>query len=508
VTSGFIEFVKVAAATDLSQHETGSMKSAPSRLDLSSDFAATRPPQFPPINDSSFWEKLPAPPTSPMLPEDFVVLLRKLVIFFHSPMESEIAGWIGVAARFVHVLAAIMWIGNSLLFTWMEINLLPPKTKEDGEGKANPVLGYLDMLHGGGVFHLQKRVLDPKAIPVPLHWFMWQSYTTWISGAVLLVTVFYIHGGTALLDGTKSGISGGAAIAMSIGGIVLGWLVYDSLWRSKLKNYSLVAIPVSLVLILGAAWFFNQFFNGRAVYLQIGAMMGTFMSANVFFHIIGNQKKYMADLEAGRPHNSDYGKAAKTRSLHNHYMTYPVLFLMLSAHFPQVTSAAWNIPILAVLTVTLMYGKFLLNSRNQNPNWLVSLFGSLGLAGIVIAWMVAWPEDRLTALPKSASGSETSEESVIDPNVTAGARLFVSQTCATCHQGGSSQLGPALNGIYGRTVTLSDGSRVVSNEAYLRTSIVNPQAQIVKGYPASMPSFAHLKPEQVDQLVAYLKWLK
>lgn len=423
-------------------------------------------------------------------------------------MESEIAGWVSVAARFVHVLAAIMWIGNSLLFTWMEINLLPPKSNESGEGKENPVLGYLDMLHGGGVFHLQKRILDPKAIPVPLHWFMWQSYTTWISGAVLLVSVFYIHGGTALLDATKTGIPGGAAIAMSVGGILLGWLVYDSLWRSKLKNHPAVAIPVSLLLIVAAAWFFNQFFNGRAAYLQIGAMMGSFMSANVFFHIIGNQKKYMAALEAGLPHDPEYGKAAKTRSLHNHFMTYPVLFLMLSAHFPQVTSAAWNIPILAVILLTLMYGKFLLNSRNRNPNWLVSLFGSLILAGILIAVMIAWPEDRIATPPRSASGGKAVEEIVIDPNVQAGAKLFVSQTCATCHQGGSSQLGPSLNGIYGSTVILADGSRVVANEAYLRSSILQPQSQIVQGYPAAMPSFAYLEPEQVDQLVAYLKSLK
>jgi len=423
-------------------------------------------------------------------------------------MESEIAGWVSVAARFVHVLAAIMWIGNSLLFTWMEINLLPPKTNGAGEGKENPVLGYLDMLHGGGVFHLEKRVLDPKAIPVPLHWFMWQSYTTWISGVVLLVSVFYIHGGTALLDATKSSIGGGMAIAMSIGGIVAGWLVYDSLWRSKLKNHPMVAIPVSLLLLFGAAWFFNQFFNGRTVYLQIGAMMGTFMSANVYHHIIRNQKKYMASLESGQPHNPDYGKAAKTRSLHNHYMTYPVLFTMLSAHFPQLTSAAWNVPILAVLVVTLMYGKFLLNSRNHNPNWLVSLFGSLALAGILITVMILWPEDRVPVHVKTTPSGAVVAEPVIDPAARAGSKLFISQTCATCHQGGSSQLGPSLNGIYGNPVILADGTRVVADEAYLRTSISNPQEQIVKGYPAAMPSYSHLKPEQIDQLVAYIKSLK
>jgi mono/diheme cytochrome c family protein len=185
-----------------------------------------------------------------------------------------------------------------------------------------------------------------------------------------------------------------------------------------------------------------------------------------------------------------------------------VLFLMLSAHFPQVTSAAWNIPILAVLVVTLMYGKYLLNSRNQNPNWLVSLLGSLTLAGILIGVMIVWPEDSVPAPAKTKTSGEVVVEPVIDPNVKAGAKLFISQTCATCHQGGSSQLGPSLNGIYGKTVILADNTRVVANDAYLRSSILNPQEQIVKGYPAAMPSFAYLEPEQVDQLVAYIKSLK
>jgi mono/diheme cytochrome c family protein len=163
---------------------------------------------------------------------------------------------------------------------------------------------------------------------------------------------------------------------------------------------------------------------------------------------------------------------------------------------------------LAVLVVTLMYGKFLLNSRNSNPNWLVSLFGSLALAGIVIAVMIAWPEDRVGMPMKTGASGEAAVEAVIDPNVRLGAKLFVSQTCATCHQGGSSQLGPSLNGISGKPVILADNTRVVANDAYLRSSILNPTEQIVKGYPAAMPSFAHLEPEQVDQLVAYIKSLK
>nr|MDH4475400.1 urate hydroxylase PuuD [Verrucomicrobiaceae bacterium] len=243
-------------------------------------------------------------------------------------MESELAGWLSIVFRFVHVLAAIMWIGNSLLFTWMELNLLPPKKNGNDPKENEDLLGYLDMLHGGGVFHLQKKVLHPESIPVPLHWFMWQSYTTWISGVLLLVSVYYTHGVSALLDASKSTLTGSSAIALSVGGLIFGWLIYDLIWRSKLKEQRAIAIPLSLVLILTAAWSYNQCFNGRAVFLQIGAMMATLMTANVFIHIIQNQKKFMVALKAGLPHDLKYGKQAKLRSMHNHYMTFPVLFLM------------------------------------------------------------------------------------------------------------------------------------------------------------------------------------
>jgi uncharacterized membrane protein len=146
-------------------------------------------------------------------------------------MESEIAGWLSVVFRFVHVLAAIMWIGNSILFTWMELNLIPPKPGEEEKEK----LGHLDMLHGGGVFHLEKRVINPSAIPVPLHWFMWQSYTTWISGVLLMISVFYLHGGSSLLNPASMDLQGWKAIGISVGGIVGWWLVYDTIWRTKLN---------------------------------------------------------------------------------------------------------------------------------------------------------------------------------------------------------------------------------------------------------------------------------
>ena len=411
-------------------------------------------------------------------------------------MESEIAGWLSVIFRLVHVIAAIMRIGNSILFTWMELNLIPPRVDRDGKSPDPDLLGHLDMLHGGGVFHLEKRLINPQAIPVPLHWFMWQSYTTWMSGSLLLISVFYLHGGSSLMDATKSSLTGFYPIGLSVGGIVSAWLIYDTLWRTKLKEHKLIAVPITLSLILAAAWFYNHYFNGRAVYLQIGVMMGSCMTANVFSHIIRNQKKFMASLRAGLPHDPNYGKQAKLRSMHNHYMTFPVLFLMLSAHFPQLTSAAQNVPILGVIIVSLVTVKYLMNSRYYFRQWLIAIFGTFIAACASIACLLSVPANA------------TSASATADPAIQEGAKLFLSQGCAACHQAGASQLAPNLQGIFGSIQILADGSKVTVDEVYLRRSIKQPALDIVKGYPPAMPPFAHLPEKHIDQLVAYLKSLK
>ncbi len=417
-------------------------------------------------------------------------------------MESEIAGWLSVVFRFVHVIAAIMWIGNSILFTWMELNLIaPPPTKPDADGKTpeNPLLGHLDMLHGGGVFHLEKRIIDPKAIPVPLHWFMWQSYTTWITGILLLAAVFYPHGGSGLLNPASMDLQGWKSIGLSVGGLIGWWLVYDTIWRTKLKEKPTIAVGLTLILVLAAASFYNQYFNGRAMYLQIGAMLGSSMSANVFVHIIQNQKKFMASLLAGQPHELKYGKQAKMRSMHNHYLTFPVLFLMLSGHFPQLTSTAHNVAILAVLIVSLVAVKFLMNSRYYFRQWLIAIFGTFIAACGAIALLLSMP---------AAAIEKTTSAIPVDPLVAQGSQLFLSQGCAACHQVGSAQIAPNLQGIFGTTLVMADESKLIADETYLRRSIREPMAEIVKGYPPAMPSFAHLPEKHVDALVAYLKSLK
>jgi uncharacterized membrane protein len=406
-------------------------------------------------------------------------------------MFSEFVSWVAVLARFVHVLAAIMWIGNSLLFTWMELKLQKPRKPEEDED----LLGTLDMLHGGGVFHLQKRVLRPEAIPSPLYWFMWQSYTTWMAGFTLLCTMYVSGGGTFFLDATKTTMSGGQAVLWSLAGLLGGWITYDRIWRSPLGQSPRVAIALCFGLLLAAAAGFNTIFNGRAVFLQMGATMGSFMTANVFFHIIPNQHKFMDALRAGRPHDLKLGKAAKARSLHNHYITFSVLFLMLSAHFPQLCSADWNVPILGVIVVTLIFVKHLMNLRHHFTEWLHVLSGVLVFAFTTIGILVVLPG----ILGHTQAGSA----------VESGRRLFISQGCATCHQQGSAEIAPRLEGVFGHPQTLSDGTQVMADENYLRESILQPQAKIVKGYAPVMPTnyATSLTPEQVTDLLAYVKSL-
>lgn len=409
-------------------------------------------------------------------------------------MDSGWADWVNVFFRFAHVVAGIMWIGNSLLFTWMELNLIPAEESRDAEKKIDPdLLGSLDMLHGGGVFHLEKRLLRREAMPEKLHWFKWQSYTTWMTGFVLLSALFYSNG-TTLVDATRTELSGVGAVLLSLAGIIGGWLTYDAIWRSPLKQKPAIGIGLSLIFLAGAAILYGQFFNGRALYLQIGAMMGTCMSANVFFHIISNQHKFMRTLDEGKPHDLELGKRAKMRSMHNHYMTFPVIFLMLSAHFPRLYASAWNVPILLVITLALMGVKHWMNSRYHFRAWLAALVGTVVIASVLVGLLLHLPAKAST----TAAGS--------DPAMEAGLAVLNARGCAACHMQGTGQIAPALNGLFGKTRELADGSAVIADENYIRESILQPHAKIVKGYAPAMPSYAGiLSDAELADVISYLR---
>ncbi|MBB5351510.1 putative membrane protein [Haloferula luteola] len=401
-------------------------------------------------------------------------------------MESGFSEIAAILLRFAHVVAAIMWIGNSLLFTWMELRLIARRSGAPDDD----LIGHLDMLHGGGVFHLEKRILRPGAIPVPLYWFKWQSYTTWLTGFSLLCVLFYRDGST-LADATRSDLSGPASAGLSLAGLVIGWIYYDLLWRSPLgKNLWTGAIG-TFVGIAAAAEFYGHYFNGRALYLQIGAMMATWMTANVFVHIMGNQHRFMRALESGQPHDPSFGKRAKSRSLHNHHLTFPVLFLMLSAHFPRLHAADLRVPILLVTILTLVAVKALMNARLHFRAWWIILTALVVSATAIVAALIHRPST-----------------SPVNPEITHGRQVFEAMACGSCHMQGVAQIAPSLHGIYGTQQALADGTTVLIDESYLRESILTPQAKIAAGFAPAMPSFQdRLSEEELSALIDYVRSL-
>lgn len=400
--------------------------------------------------------------------------------------------FIDITFRMIHVVAAIMWIGNSLLFTWFELNLR--KNPEDGEAS----LGSMNMLHGGGIFFLQKRIIDPQELPQRLHIFKWQSYTTWISGFILLVSLFYTRGGTLLLDPSKSDLPAYMGAVISFGSIVGGWLFYDLLWRSPLKNRELPGLLICFAALISYGFWLNTVFNGRAVYLQMGAMLGTMMSFNVFFHIMTNQAKMMAALLEGKPHDLNLGKQAKIRSTHNHYITFPVIFLMLSAHFPATYGSANSIPIAGVIIITLAIIKHLMNCYHSLPRWKEFLALTFLLGSGIVYLLIA-----------SANASSAASSTPLSPQAEAGAKVFASMGCQACHLPQDGTIAPTLYGLIGREREFVDGSKLTADEAYIRESIQNSTAKVVKGFVPAMPPYANvLTAEQLDELVAYIESLK
>lgn len=406
-------------------------------------------------------------------------------------MEAGLIEFFNIVFRFIHIVAAIMWIGNSLLFTWMEINLLEEKENEES-------LGYMNMLHGGGIFFLQKRVIKPDEIPHRLHIFKWQSYTTWISGFILLVSVFYTRGGTLLLDPSKTDMPAYMGLVISLGSLIIGWFVYDLLWRSPMGDQAWLGLIITFGGILLYASWLETVFNGRAVYLQMGAMMGTWMSANVRFHIMVNQDKMMAALRAGNPHDLSTGKQAKIRSWHNHYITFPVIFLMLSAHFPSTYGSDRNIAIAAVVIVCLIIIKHMMNSYRTIARWKEIIYATFIGGSAAVYGLMNVP-------PIFGEPVETVQLSL---EAEAGKQFFNTMGCTACHQPQPTTIAPSLVGLIGREREFADGSKLIADEAYIRESIMNSPAKVVKGFAPAMPPYATaIQEEQLDQLVAYIQSL-
>ncbi|MES2442370.1 MAG: urate hydroxylase PuuD [Pseudomonadota bacterium] len=326
-------------------------------------------------------------------------------------MPFDLAEWLNLAIRWLHLTAGIAWIGSSFYFVWLDNHLKPPAA-----GEAS---GELWSVHGGGFYHNQKYQVAPSQMPEQLHWFKWEAYFTWISGFSLLVLVYYVGAQSFLIDPAKAALSPAAAIAIGLVALALDWVAYDLLCRSSLGANNLAFGICWFICLLLAAYGLDTVFSARAAYMHVGAIMGSVMVGNVFFIIIPNQRKVVADLIAGRAPDPALGRAAKQRSLHNNYMTLPVLFIMISHHYPMTYGAErpWLVLALLGLTGVAVRHVFNLRGRGQPTGRTILLAITLALASVTY---VTWEKGA----PKPAPAGHVAYAEIAP---------IVATHCAACH---------------------------------------------------------------------------
>jgi len=304
-------------------------------------------------------------------------------------VEPYILDWLNLGVRWLHFIAGIAWIGASLYFVMLDLSLKPPKKPEDA---ARGVDGELWAVHGGGFYQSQKFLTGPKGEPLSndLHWSKWEAYTTWLSGMGLLALIYWYGANAFLIDRAVADLTVPAAIAISAGSLVIGWVVYDLLCRT-VRNELALSIIV-FVLVVAAAWGYAQVFSPRAAYVHVGALIGTIMVWNVFFHIIPGQKRMVAEIRAGKAPDPRPGIVGKQRSVHNTYFTLPVLFIMISNHYPMTYGHqhAWAVLAVIMLAGALIRQYFVLRHVGKNAVALPAVAAVL-LAGLIVAMAPATP---------------------------------------------------------------------------------------------------------------------
>ena len=331
--------------------------------------------------------------------------------------------WFNLALRWLHLVAGIAWIGSSFYFVWLDNHL-----KQPAAGEAS---GEVWSVHGGGFYHKQKYQVAPAAMPADLHWFKWEAYFTWLSGVSLLVLIYYVGAESFLLDPAKAALSPGAGIAIGLAALLVGWLVYDGLCRSPVGSSNLALGLFWFACLLFAASLLDRLFTSRAAYLHVGAIIGTAMVANVFFIIIPNQRKVVADLVAGRTPDPRLGAQAKQRSLHNNYMTLPVLFIMLSPHYPMTYGAQRPWLVLALLGLTGVAIRHVFNLRGRGRPYGSMILVSVALAAASVTYVT------LEKGGTSAAGGQ--------PVSFAQVRPILATHCASCHNADQPPLGVRLD---------------------------------------------------------------
>jgi uncharacterized membrane protein len=398
---------------------------------------------------------------------------------------AAMGAWIEFAVRWVHVITAIAWIGSSFYFIALDLGLHRDRNLKSGAD------GEEWQVHGGGFYHVQKYLVAPAQMPDDLIWFKWESYATWLSGFALLILVYYLGAEFYLVDPGVADLAIWQAIGISILSLAFGWVVYDLICKSKFGDDNTRLMIGLYVILVAMAYFYTSVFSGRAALLHLGAFTATIMSANVFFIIMPNQRIVVADLKAGRTPDAKYGKIAKQRSTHNNYLTLPVIFLMLSNHYPLAFASEMNWLIAALvflMGVTIRHYFNSMHARTGNPTWT---WLATALLFITIMWLSTAPMFRAVE-PEQATGPALrfAQAEGFDQ-----VHDIVLGRCSMCHAAE-----PSWDGM----LWPPKGVRL---ETEHQVAIAAKQIYLQSGLTHAMPpaNLSYMRPEERAQIVAWYK---
>jgi uncharacterized membrane protein len=332
--------------------------------------------------------------------------------------------WLNLLVRWLHIITGIAWIGASFYFVWLDNSLRPPGPELAQKGVA----GELWAVHGGGFYNPQKYLVAPSQLPKDLHWFKWEAYSTWLSGFALLAIVYYLNAQAMMVDRGVADLSSWQAVGIGLASLVAGWVVYDLLCRSKLGKHDLAFGAVMWAFLCGSAYVLTHLLSGRAAYIQVGAMIGTIMVANVAMVIIPGQRKMVNAMIAGQKPDPVYGLRGKQRSVHNNYFTLPVLFIMISNHYAMTyrSEHAW-----AVLAVIMAAGVLIRHFFNLKHKGRIEWrYPAAGVALLLALAVVMAPPRPAAVAPGADPAAQFAQ-----------VRAIIDQRCVGCHAAHPTQQG-------------------------------------------------------------------
>jgi uncharacterized membrane protein len=355
------------------------------------------------------------------------------------------------------VIAGTMWIGNSLLFNWLDRSLQPAK----GRGQTPAPLGNIWLLHSGGFYYVEKTLLEGAPMPRPLHWFKWQAYTTWLSGMALLFVVYYLSDRAVLADPSVARLTQAQASLVGIGGIAAGWALYEAMQRIVAPRAPAVAATVWIVGLIAIAIGLTRLLSGRAAFLHVGAMLGTIMAGNVAMTIVPSQRDLVASVTDGRGAAASAALSARAKrvSIHNNYFTFPVIVLMVSNHFPSIYGHPWNWLLLLLLCGAGAAVRYVLNARWTHPQWKTALAATIAVS--VVALYAITNAGRVP--PPAVAASSPA------PVTLAEARHVIDRRCATCHSAHPSDL---TFGVAPAGVMFDTPEQIIARTARIRERAV------------------------------------